>query len=86
MPGWAIIRPEEKTMEGDLYLPESSSGTLQRGEVVAVDPVTVSHGTTVTYPVAVGDTVAFKRYHDQDLESEGTTYKAVQVEHLICRI
>jgi chaperonin GroES len=88
MPGWAIIEPEEKKMEGMIELPDSVKGEMQRGVIVKVDPRIVSKDTLVSYTldIAEGDLVIFKKYYDSDVEIEGKKYKAVQVENIIVKL
>ena len=86
MPGWAIIEPEEKTREGDIYLPEAAKTEMQRGTIISIDPAVYGiSGIVRTLELKEGDKVAFVRYHDQDLEADGKKYKVVPTDKIMLK-
>lgn len=83
LPAWAIIEPEEKKKEGELYIPDNAKSEMQRGKVVDIGDEYWKDGRYHKPDFKIGDRVVFKRYHDQDLEIDGKKYKIVPVEQIM---
>lgn len=69
-------------MEGMLEIPDSAKSETQVGTIVAISPSYICQGVSVDADIHSGTRVAFKKYHDNDLEWEGRKYKAVHIDSI----
>lgn len=84
--GWALLEPEEKKKDGDLFLPDSAKTETQRGTVVELpeSKFYVNNGCLVDVPekLSVGAKVIYKKYHAQNEKIDGKEYAIVPINQI----
>lgn len=83
LPGWCVVSVEEKTKEGELFLPETAKTEIQQGEVIEVGGEYWRDGRYHEPPVKKGDRIIFTKYHDQAVDINGKKYKVLPVEKVM---
>lgn len=83
--GYVLVEPssaETKTASG-LFLPDSAQEKPAQGTVIAVGNDMVMGGQVFSAPVAVGDTVVYKKWGGDEIKLNGMEYKLVKFEDLM---
>ncbi len=84
--GYILIEPAQaqtQTASG-IYLPDNAGEKPQKGTVLAVGDAEVTDtGTTKKAPVAVGDSVIYKKWGGNEVKIEGVEYMFVKFEDVL---
>jgi len=89
LPGWVIILPEEKKMQGLLELPDTAQSIMQQGVIIEISDQILKDGKWFEmslFGIKKGDTVAFKKYYDNDLQVGSKLYKVVHLDNIFSTI
>lgn len=73
---------ETRTSSG-LYLAEQSAEKPAEGEVLQLGGPIIENGREISSPVAIGDTVVFKRWGGDDIKDGSEELKLVKFEDLM---
>lgn len=77
---------QETTTAGGIVIPGAALEKPHRGLVVACnEQFVMPDGSVKQCEVAVGDIVLFGKTHGTDVKHEGTTYRIVAEEFILCK-
>jgi chaperonin GroES len=83
-----VVKPlaaEEKTASG-IVIPDTAKEKPAQGEVIAIGPGKVHHGTTIPMQVKVGDKVLYSKYSPQEVKIGGEELLIISEEEILAVI